>query len=169
MSLQIDFSQETADKLCEMLATGLYTPYEACAVIRLSGERFNRWYNEHPGFCGPLKLAQEQGRHLFSKAARAALLELLQSKQHEEEVCTYAVDEQGNSRLVSRQVTTKTIVPDPAAVIFALKNFDGENFQETHSHFLSLHDARHDQVTANGNLILRGTTGYSNDILPDKK
>lgn len=123
------YTQEIADKICELFATGDYTIQEVCQQVDISRKTFYSWKSERPEFTTAIKEAGSRRLELTKQAARTGLLALLQGKEYDEVTEEWAGPE-GNQVLKSRKVTRKFIQPNPTAVIFALKNVDLENFRD---------------------------------------
>ena len=118
------YSKQIVDKICELVASGDYKIVDVCKKTGIHHDTYYDWKANKPEFSERLKKAEERRLEVFKNMARSGLAKLLDVFEYEEEHIEY-----GNDSIKSRKVIKKKIMPNPAAVIFALCNLDPENFK----------------------------------------
>jgi len=131
------YSPEMVKRICDLIESDDYTIAEICKICDISRETFFGWRRENLDFMDALKEAEARRLEQFKKAARSGLMTLLNGKEWDETTVEYEEEEdaenRGQKRLVEKYKKTvrKFSAPNPAAVIFTLKNVDGDNFADT--------------------------------------
>lgn len=132
------YTKKRVEKIVTMLETGEYTIVEICKCVGIHHDTWFEWKKSKPEFSELLEKAEEKRNEVFKVAARRGLLTLLEGKEWEEVTREYAevetVDKNGKltkePRMISQKTIKKVILPNPAAVIFTLKNRDSDNFKD---------------------------------------
>ena len=107
----------------------------ACKKAGISDDSFGRWLADNAEFAAVVKNAEQEYRdwehNEILVSARKSLRVLIEGQEYEETKTEYEQDPADPSRpRVKRQTTTtKKILPNPTAVIFALTNRDPENWK----------------------------------------
>lgn len=147
------YSDELADHIAELYASGDHHIYEICELIGISKVTFYDWKKNRPYFSNALKEAEDIHRQQRIEKARRGLARLIEGGKFTEEKMIQViepirtgVDGQGNDVFEMRarpkeKVTTKKFyMPNPASVFFELCNSDSENYRH----------AQHIDHTTNG-------------------
>ena len=125
------YSKQIVDKICELIASGDYRIVDVCKKTGIHHDTYYDWKANKPEFSERLKKAEEERLEAFKSMARSGLAKLLDVFEYEEEQIEYVDDpkDSGKTKIKSRKVTKKFIMPNPTAVIFALTNRDPASFK----------------------------------------
>lgn len=128
------YSPEIVEKICELVATGDHRIIDVCKMVGIAEQTYYEWKDSKPEFLESLKEAEKKRLEQFKNMARSGLAKLLDIYEYEEETTEYTDNpkEQGKPKIKSKKKTTKRIMPNPTAVIFALTNQDSDNFRHKH-------------------------------------
>lgn len=127
-----EYSDEVVDKLCLMIESDDYRVSELAKAVGITVHQFNKWVAEKPDFAARVKAAGERRMETFLVAAKSGLLQLLRGVQYDEVTVEQKPDKAtGKMVTIFEKTVTKRILPNPAAVIFAMKNLDPEHFDDT--------------------------------------
>lgn len=129
---------EVVDKICDLLSSGDYTIKDVCRQVGINEDTYHTWKKEKPDFSEAIKKAEIARLDSFAKMAKSGLAKLLDVYEYEEVTTEYVdskgKDDNGNEvskpKIKSRKVVKKFIMPNPTAVIFALKNRDPDNWAD---------------------------------------
>lgn len=128
------YSPEIVKKICHLVATEDFTIDEICERVGISDALFYEWKLTKVDFVDHLKKAEEKRLEVFRGAARSGLLKLLKGTEYEETIQDFKMVtmEDGTMKATPKQMRRlkKIMQPNPIAAIFALKNVDGEVFQD---------------------------------------
>ncbi|MGN6491056.1 MAG: phBC6A51 family helix-turn-helix protein [Agriterribacter sp.] len=132
------YTKKRVEKIVTLLESGDYTIKEICEIVKIHQDTWYDWKHNKPEFSELLEKADEKRMEVFKQAARIGLLALLRGKEYEEVTKEYAEvdvpDGKGKTkkepRMISQKIVKKVILPNPAAVIFTLKNQDPDNFKD---------------------------------------
>ena len=126
------YTPERIARICNAIAEGK-TNEQAAALGGITYNTFWRWYNEKSDFCDAIKKAKAQYEDWLMNGiledAEKSLVTLIKGCEYEEIKTEYENDSFGNPRIKKQSRTTKKILPNPTAVIFALCNRDPEHWQ----------------------------------------
>ena len=119
-------------KICKAIENG--ETYEKAAQIGgLSETQFYEWRKTHPEFAEAVKRAkdayEEWQLNDLLQDAKKSLKTLICGQEYEEIKTEYENDAHGNPRIKKQARTTKKILPNATAVIFALCNRDPEHWK----------------------------------------
>ncbi|OUJ65901.1 terminase small subunit-like protein, partial [Hymenobacter crusticola] len=123
------YSPEIVETICHKLATGDHRISDVCQQVGITEQTFYRWKEEKSEFSEALKKAEQDRLAAFATMARSGLAKLLDVYEYEE-VTTEYTDQGGEPVIKSRKVTTKRVMPNATAVIFALKNREPEEWKD---------------------------------------
>lgn len=107
----------------------------ACKKAGISQDSFNRWLDGYADFAAIVKTAEEEYHRWemndILSSAKKSLKVLIEGQEYEETKTEYEQDPEDPSKpRVKRQTTTtKKVLPNATAVIFALVNRDPEHWQ----------------------------------------
>ena len=126
------YSAERVKKICDAIANG-ETNAVAAKIGGIHISTFCEWQNTKPEFAEAIKnakLAFEgwQSNEILEDA-RKSLKTLICGQEYEEIKTEYENGPDGKPRIKKQSRTTKKILPNPTAVIFALCNRDPEHWQ----------------------------------------
>lgn len=123
---------ERVRKICEALERG-ETKETAAKIGGITMTTFCDWQNTKPEFAEAVKRAKEVYEEWELNGiladARKSLKTLVCGLEYEEIKTEYENDANGQPRIKKQLRTTKKILPNPTAVIFALCNRDPEHWQ----------------------------------------
>lgn len=139
--MQLDKNQKlkVAKAICDLYSTNKYTIESCCESEGVLYRTFNTWISEgQRGYVAEiselykkaLETKADNNRKELKELALTAFQRLLKGEETEEEKTTSIVGESGEQNVVKVEKTKKTIMPNPAAVIFGLKNLDSEHFKD---------------------------------------
>lgn len=123
------YGQDIIIKICDLIIEDDYTIPEICLQVGITISTYHEWKASKPDFSDALKKAHEKRLEVFKQAARSGLMTLLKGKDFDEVTKEYVVVK-GKKTLVGEKTVKKHIMPNPTAVIFALKNTDPDNFRD---------------------------------------
>lgn len=125
------YSKEIEDKIIELYESGDHTIQQICAAVGISRECWYKWKDMQDGFKERLESCEPKRLEKIKELARSGLAKLLDTYEYDEETTEYIDDpiNPGTPIIKSKKVTTKRVMPNPTAVIFALTNQDSENFK----------------------------------------
>lgn len=126
------YSEELVQKICALIEQDDYRTSELARMAGISTVQFNKWIAEKPDFAKRVKAATERRLEHFLTAAKSGLMTLLKGKEYNEVTVERKVNKMtGEMEDCFEKVVTKMVMPNPSAVIFALKNLDPEHFNDT--------------------------------------
>lgn len=132
MAQRTPYSEELVEKICGWIEKDDYRTSELAKMAGIHPVQFNKWIAEKPDFARRVKAATERRLEHFLVAAKSGLMTLLKGKEYQEVTIERKVNKAtGEMEDTFEKVVTKQIMPNPSAVIFALKNLDPEHFNET--------------------------------------
>lgn len=118
--------------ICDSLANG-DTQRLACKKAGISEDTFAEWQRKYPDFAESVKRAkdtyEEWERNGILADAKKSLKVLICGQEYDEVKTEYKSDANGQPVIKSQVRTTKKILPNATAVIFALCNRDPEHWQ----------------------------------------
>lgn len=129
-----DFTPERIEIICRAIEQGK-TSADAARIGGISESTFYEWQNRHPDFSEAVKRAkaayEEWERNELLASARRSLRDLIVGVTYDEIKTEYEQDPKDpNKPRVKKQFrTTKKVMPNATAVIFALCNRDPEHWQ----------------------------------------
>lgn len=128
------YTPEVIDKICKYLEQG-YTAEDACKIANVAPATYFSWVNKHIEFSEAVKRAKEafeewQMKDLL-KEAKKSLKTLICGLEYEEIKTEYEQNPLSpDAPKIKKQTrTTKKVLPNATAVIFALCNRDPEHWQ----------------------------------------
>lgn len=126
------YSPERVAKICKAIEDG--ETYETAAKIGgIQRSTFWDWMKDKPEFSDAVKKAkaafEEWQLNGILEDAKKSLKVLICGQEYEEIKTEYENDKTGSPRIRKQTRTTKKILPNPTAVIFALCNRDPENWK----------------------------------------
>lgn len=134
------YTDERVARICDALKQGM-TDEQAAGMGGITYNTFWRWCNEKSDFRDAVKKAKAQYEDWLMNGiledARNSLTTLIKGVEYEEVKTEYENDSFGNPRIKKQSRTTKKILPNPTAVIFALCNRDPEHWQNRINNELS--------------------------------
>ena len=123
---------ERVAKICKAIENG-ETDAMAAKLGGIAYGTFARWMNENSDFRNAVKKAKESFNDWQMNGiladARKSLKTLICGQEYEEVKTEYASDVHGGPKIKKQTRTTKKVLPNPTAVIFALCNRDPEHWQ----------------------------------------
>lgn len=123
------YNKTLVSEICELLATGKYTIADTCKKVGLSETQFYVWKKNKPQFAEEVKKAEASRLVSFKEMATSGLAKLLDIHEFEEVSTEYENDNEGKPLIKKQKRVKKKIMPNPAAVIFALTNLDPDNWK----------------------------------------
>lgn len=136
------YSPERVAQICELIARG-ETKETAAKAAGITPATFCEWQNTFPEFLEAVKRAEADFREWeqngILKDAKASLRTLICGLEYEEIKTEYEQNptEPNKPRIKKQYRTTKKVLPNVTAVIFALCNRDPENWKNRISQELS--------------------------------
>lgn len=124
------YSKDLVERICAEFASGEHSVADVCKKVGLAESTFYKWKEEKSEFSESLKKADALRLSSFKQMARSGLAKMLDVYEYDEMSRSYSVDKHGKRRIKFEKATRKKVMPNPTAVIFALKNLDAENFKE---------------------------------------
>lgn len=124
------YSDELADKAAEMYALGKHRIKDITKAIGINKATWYDWKENHSYFSDSLKKAKVQRLDSLLELAHEGLQILLTGCTYKETTNEYEIKEDGTKTLKSNKTVKKKILPSVAAVIFACKNLDSNNFPD---------------------------------------
>jgi transposase-like protein len=128
------YTPENCARIHALFAADDYTVEEVCGMIGINQDTFYEWKKTKPEFVALLKDADDRRLERFRVAARRGMIRLLECEELEETQVDYKSDKEGKPIIAKKRVTKRKSMPNAAAVIFASKNLDPENFKDTVEH-----------------------------------
>lgn len=126
------YTPERVARICNAIAEGK-TNEQAATMGGISKDTFYEWMKSNPDFSDHIKKAKAQYEDWLMNGiledARNSLATLIKGVEYEEVKTEYENDSFGNPRIKKQSRTTKKILPNPTAVIFALCNRDPEHWK----------------------------------------
>lgn len=126
------YTDERVARICDALKWGM-TDEQAAGMGGITYNTFWRWCNEKSDFRDAVKNAKSQYEDWqmngILEDAKKSLKVLICGQEYEEIKTEYENGPDGMPRIKKQSRTTKKILPNPTAVIFALCNRDPENWQ----------------------------------------
>ena len=128
------YTPERVERICKALREG-HTDATAAKFGGIVYGTFNRWYNEKSDFRDAVKNAKADYENWqlngILEDAKKSLKTLVCGTEYEEVKTEYEQDPSSpDTPRIKRQIrTTKKVLPNPTAVIFALCNRDPEHWQ----------------------------------------
>lgn len=128
------YNPEIVQKICQYIEQG-ETNEHAAELAGVTKKTFYEWYNTKSDFCDAVKKAKEEYRNWLHNDiladAERSLKVLINGTEYEEIKTEYEQNPTNPDapRIKKQSRTTKKILPNPTAVIFALSNRDPENWK----------------------------------------
>lgn len=128
------YNPEIVQKICQYIEQG-ETNEHAAELAGISKPTFYEWLNTKTNFSDAVKKAKEEYRHWLHNDiladAERSLKVLINGTEYEEIKTEYEQNPTNPDapRIKKQSRTTKKILPNPTAVIFALSNRDPENWK----------------------------------------
>lgn len=126
------YTPDRVQRICEAIESG-ETAKNAAAIGGVDDKTFYRWLKEKDEFKDRVKKAKETYKDWLMNGiladAERSLKVLINGTEYEEIKTEYENGLDGNPRIKKQSRTTKKILPNPTAVIFALCNRDPEHWQ----------------------------------------
>ena len=126
--------------ICKCLSDG-DTVETACKIAGISEDTFSRWKENYTDFADAVKRAkkdyEEWERNGILHDSISSLKKLICGIEYEEIKTEYVNDESGQPTIRKQTRTTKRVLPNVTAVIFALCNRDPENWKNRISNEIS--------------------------------
>ncbi|MXO31804.1 transposase [Apibacter sp. B2912] len=117
------YSKEIVEEITDLIKSDSYTVTEICKRVGIADCTYFEWQKEKPDFSEKIKKAKKERRKMYAVEAEKSLLKKIRGY---EVVETKTVNRQKSTEITT---TTKHILPDTAAIIFALTNQDPENWK----------------------------------------
>lgn len=117
------YSKEIVEEITDLIKSDSYTVTEICKRVGIADCTYFEWQKEKPDFSDKIKKAKKERRKMYAVEAEKSLLKKIRGY---EVVETKTVNRQKSTEITT---TTKHILPDTAAIIFALTNQDPENWK----------------------------------------
>jgi transposase-like protein len=133
----VKYSATLTARICAILSTGEHTIADVCQQVGISEAVFYHWKAEKVEFLESLKKAEQTRLAAFATMARSGLAKLLDVYEVEEEALEYVDNGKGQPKIKSRKVTRRTIMPNPTAILFTLKNREPAQWQDKQQHELT--------------------------------
>jgi transposase-like protein len=130
------YSADLTARICALLSTGEHTIADVCQQVGITESTFYKWKLEKSEFSESLKKAEQARLAAFATMARSGLAKLLDVYEVEETTTEY-VEKDGKPKIKSRKVTRRTIMPNPTAILFTLKNREPAQWQDKQQHELT--------------------------------
>lgn len=132
MARNSKYTPKAVKIICDALQEG-ETQKVACARAGISEDSFERWQQQHADFAVAVKKAKQIYNDWelvgILSDAKKSLKVLICGQEYEEVKTEYKSDANGQPVIKSQVRTTKKILPNATAVIFALCNRDPEHWQ----------------------------------------
>ena len=148
------YTEETINAFCGALEQGL-TIEEACKAAKIGRSIYLKWQSEKPEFAERIEEAKKKYDEWLlndiKKDALKSLKVLINGCEYDER----KVKKDNTGAIVEDCITTKRILPNAVAVIFALCNRDPENWKNRV------------ESNVNGKIESTTTTNLSLEKLPD--
>lgn len=128
------YSEKRVGIICKAIADG-ETKKIACARAGISEDTFANWMKHNSDFSARIKTAEDEYNKWYSqgliKDSLRSLKTLIIGTEYEETRTEYEDDPKNPGQpIIKRQtVTTKRVLPNVTAIIFALTNRDPENWK----------------------------------------
>lgn len=128
------YNPEIVQKICQYIEQG-ETNENAAELAGISKQTFYEWLNTKVDFSDAVKKAKEEYRNWLHNDiladAERSLKVLINGTEYEEIKTEYEQNPTNPDapRIKKQSRTTKKILPNPTAVIFALSNRDPENWK----------------------------------------
>lgn len=126
------YTSERVKRICDAIERG-ETNETAAKIGGIAVGTFFRWMDEKSEFKDAVKRAkaafEDWQLNGILEDAKKSLKTLICGQEYEEIKTEYEDDKAGNPRIKKQTRTTKKIMPNPTAVIFALCNRDPEHWQ----------------------------------------
>lgn len=117
------YSKEIVEEITDLIKSDSYTVTEICKRVGIADCTYFEWQKEKPDFSDKIKKAKKERRKMYAVEAEKSLLKKIRGY---EVVETKTVKKPKSTEITT---TTKHILPDTAAIIFALTNQDPENWK----------------------------------------
>lgn len=117
------YSKEIVEEITDLIKSDSYTVTEICKRVGIADCTYFEWQKEKPDFSEKIKKAKKERRKMYAVEAEKSLLKKIRGY---EVVETKTVNRQKSTEITT---ITKHILPDTAAIIFALTNQDPENWK----------------------------------------
>lgn len=132
------YSKKIREDICALVATGDHSIASICVKVNISKECFYHWKETKSDFSDCYKKAEESYLDSIKIKARSGLAVLLEKHEYDEKKTEYIdgkPDATGKPvpKIKSQTITKKFIMPNVAAVIYALNNTDKPNFKQRQS------------------------------------
>lgn len=129
------YSKKLAANICAMISTGDHTIIDICKKNNISKETFYHWRETKTDFSDLLKKANQDYLDSIKIEARSGLKVLLTKHEYEEVTTDYTEGKPGPNgeskpKIKSVKLVKKFVMPNVAAVIYALNNSDKETFKQ---------------------------------------
>lgn len=124
------YSRELAERFGDMMATGQHRIQDICSHVGISEQTLSRWKKDNSEFCEIIKEAETRRLKNLGELALSGLALLLSKHEVEEVTIEYQDNGLGAPKPKSKKVVKKTIMPNPAAVIFTVKNRMGDDWKD---------------------------------------
>lgn len=128
------YNEKRVETICKALADG-ETRKVACLRAGISQDTFTNWLRDKSYFSERIKDAENEYKQWYAndliKDSLRSLKTLIMGCEYEETRTEYEQDTKnpGMPRIKRQTVTTKKVLPNPTAIIFALTNRDPENWK----------------------------------------
>lgn len=128
-----------AKAICDLYATNRYTIESCCKSEGVPYRTFASWFSEgQRGYVAEiaeiykktLDLKADTNRGELKELALTSFRRLISGEEFEEKSTVVRVNPNGTGTITDVKKTIKKIMPNPAAVIFALKNLDPAHFKD---------------------------------------
>jgi hypothetical protein len=113
-----------------MVATGEHTIEAICDHVGIAKDTFYDWKKKKADFSDSLKAAEEKRLDNIGILAQSGLALLLTKHEYEETKTEFGLDKSGKPFKKSELRTKKFIMPNAAAVIFALTNRKPQHWKQ---------------------------------------
>ena len=123
------YSEKIKSQICKLIEEDTYTIPEICKNVGIAERTFHKWKNEISEFSEAIEQATKNRNEKFAQTARKSLLKKISGFDVTETKITHTRDKK-TGEMVEKEVvkTTKRIIPDTSALIFALTNTDSSNW-----------------------------------------
>lgn len=128
------YKPEVVEIICDSLRKG-EPIVTACKKAGISDDTYGNWLREYSEFSAAVKNAEQEYREWehneILASAKKSLRVLIEGMEYDETKTEYEQDPRDPSkpRIKRQTTTTKKILPNVTAVIFALTNRDPENWK----------------------------------------
>lgn len=128
------YNPERVEKICKALEQG-ETKGKASRLAGINERTFTKWMKSKPDFAaaveGAIKVYEEWLANGIIEDSKKSLKTLIMGQEYEETKTEYEQDpaNEGQLRIRRKTTTTKKVLPNVTAVIFALVNRDPDHWK----------------------------------------